>query len=669
MLASDKLITTLKNKCKVCYTCVRVCPAKAIQIIDGQATVISSRCIGCGRCVKVCSQEAKQVYNSIPEVKELLKTPVRKAAIIAPSFPAEFTDRDVGTLISQIRQLGFDLVCEVAAGADLVALQYKKLLEDNPEKHYIATTCPAIVNYVEKYHPDLTDYLAPIASPMTATARALHEIYPDIDKIVFIGPCLAKKTEAILQKNTQVDSVLTFAELREMLNKSTTAQLPNKDTFDPPNAELGILFPISRGLLQAAGIEEDLLSGQVVAVEGRADFIMAIQEFEKGTLDAQLLEALSCEGCIMGAGMATNKQKYHRRSDISNYSKSHIQYQKIDNTQLPINWADEHLTSSFISSDSRVEIPPEDDIRKILTHMGKHSELDELNCRACGYETCREHAIAILRGLAESEMCLPYTINALHTSLQELTNSNNKLADIQTALHNAEKLASMGQLSAGIAHEINNPLGVIMLYANSLLEELDSGSENFNDVKIITEHTDRVRKIASGLLDFARKSEVDLKTINLNTLIEDCISATTIPSRINLIFSQSITDALCEIDANQFIQVINNLIKNAIEAIPNKGTINITTEVKGSSHIILIIQDTGTGIHREDLSKIFEPFFTTKKMGEGTGLGLAVTYGIIKMHSGQIDVVSNVDSATGPTGSKFTITIPIRGNSLKKINA
>jgi len=662
MKALDPLITTLKDNCKVCYTCVRDCPAKAIRIQNGQAEVISYRCIGCGSCVRVCSQGAKVFYNSIDEVKEILVGPGKKAAIVAPSFPAEFTDRDAGTLIDQIRSLGFELVCEVASGADLVARQYKQLLEDNPDERFIATTCPSIVNYVEKYHPEMTSHLAPIVSPMTATARAIHKMDPELEKVIFIGPCLAKKTEAISQADSRVDGVLTFSELRQMLDGMPMNIVD--DDFDPPYPGLGVLFPINRGLLQAAGIQEDLLSGQVVTAEGRDNFVTALKEFENGTLDAQLLEVLSCEGCIMGAGMTTDKPKYHRRSAISKYARSRVTHETTCSDQIPEGWVDSNLDTSFSSFDARVDVPSEDDILAVLARMGKHSETDELNCRACGYETCRTHAIAILKGLAESEMCLPYTIDALHNSLDELTTSNNKLAETQAALHNAEKLASMGQLSAGIAHEINNPLGVILLFANSLLDELEPDSETYDDVHMISEQAERVRKIASGLLNFSRKNEVDLASVDLNKLIEDCLSATKGSDNVKINFDKSSVPVYCDLDADQFIQVIDNLIKNAIEAIPETGDIYISTKLIDNNKAQMKISDTGTGISKEHQSKIFEPFFTTKKMGEGTGLGLAVIYGIIKMHRGQIDVKSNNDPSAGTTGTKFTVTIPVKGNGL-----
>ena len=175
-VAHQQLVTTIREKCRTCYTCVRECPAKAIQILDGQASVIQTRCIGCGNCVTVCSQNAKQVLSGIEDTERVLAGPAPVAAIVAPSYPAEFTDCETSTLVAALRELGFTYVHEVGFGADLVAAEYTRLL-DKDSKRYVATTCPAVVSYTRKYHPDLLDRLAPIVSPMLAVARVLHAKY------------------------------------------------------------------------------------------------------------------------------------------------------------------------------------------------------------------------------------------------------------------------------------------------------------------------------------------------------------------------------------------------------------------------------------------------------------------------------------------------------------
>lgn len=301
------LVKTIQERCRVCYSCVRECPAKAIKISGGQAEVIIERCIGCGNCVRVCTQEAKETRSSIQEVEQLLVSDRKIAAIIAPSFPAEFPDVHYKNVVGMIRSLGFDLVLEVAFGADLVSREYRKLVSENHDKNYIATTCPAIVSYVERYHPTLVKNLAAIASPMVAAARAIHELHGDDVDIVFIGPCLAKKEEAIRPDITgDVKEVLTFRELHELFEKNgITPGTTDRSEFDPPLSGKGAIYPIGRGMLQASELKEDLFSTNIIAADGTKEFVHAIREFESQLHEVGLLELLCCNGCISGSGMTT----------------------------------------------------------------------------------------------------------------------------------------------------------------------------------------------------------------------------------------------------------------------------------------------------------------------------------------------------------------------------
>src|SRR6056297_4068365 len=146
------LVYTIKNRCRVCYTCVRECPAKAIKIVNGQAEVMNERCIGCGNCTKVCSQDAKGFLDTKERVFQLLNSDKKNIALVAPSFPAEFSEiNNYRLFVSKIRALGFDVVSEVAFGADLVARKYKELVQKDNNKRFISSDCPAIVDYIEKY--------------------------------------------------------------------------------------------------------------------------------------------------------------------------------------------------------------------------------------------------------------------------------------------------------------------------------------------------------------------------------------------------------------------------------------------------------------------------------------------------------------------------------------
>jgi len=662
-VAYKQLVTTIREKCRMCYTCVRECPVKAIEIRDGQASVIQTRCIGCGNCVTVCSQNAKEVLSAVAETEELLAGPTPVAAIVAPSYPAEFTECDTATLVAALRALGFDSVHEVAFGADLVARDYARLLSDDREGRHVATSCPAVVSYVRKYHPDLLDSLAPIVSPMIATARALERRLGRETKIVFVGPCIAKKGEAVFQQfEGEIDAVLTYVELRAILERrgiDLAARTPAEDDFDPPHGSLGGLFPLTRGLLQAAGLNEDLLTGDIVSADGRHDFGTAIEDFKAGATEARLLDILCCHGCIMGAGFTHEEPVFTRRAEVSRAARERRDgFDHAAWEAAMAEFADLDLSRTYAAFDQRFdELPPEEELQAILERMGKSSPDDLLDCGACGYDGCREHAVAIWQGLAEVEMCMPYAIDRLRRSIDELEETNRSLESTKEALVKSEKLASMGQLAAGIAHEVNNPLGILLLHANLLLEECDNDPLVAADAKLIVDQANRCKKIISGLLNFARQSRVVRQPTDLGGLVREVLRTFPREEEVEIVVDDLLDDPVAEIDADQIVQVLTNMLANAQHAMPDGGRITITLDGTDET-VMLTIADTGTGIAPEHLEKLFSPFFTTKQVGKGTGLGLAVTHGIVKMHRGQIAVESNADPAKGPTFTTFTISLP-----------
>ncbi len=663
--STNLLITTIKERCRVCYTCVRECPAKAIRISGGQAEVVPGRCIGCGNCVRVCSQDAKQYLNSRNEVLELLKTESMVVACIAPSFPADFYDITPEKMVGMLKVIGFDHVYEVAFGADLVAREMNNFLDSSNGKRLISTTCPAVFEYVKCYHPNLTENLATVVSPMIAMSRVIKEINGRDVKIVFIGPCIAKKAEASdLEVFGEIDEVLTFKELKQIFEE---LQIVSKDVpsfpFDGPIGGKGALFPLSRGMMQSVEVFEDLMKGDIVSADGRYEFIDAIKEFESGDLNTKLLELLCCNGCIMGPGMVTDEPVFRRRSRISKYVRNRMN--EIDRSEFNGNiekFSKLNLSRTFIPNDQRTSLPDPEEIKSVLIRMGKVTLMDELNCGACGYESCREHAIAIIEGLAEDEMCLPFSIERLHKSVKQLEVSNEQLAKTREALNQSEKLASMGQLAAGIAHELNNPLGVVLMYANLVLEDIDRQSTAFDDLNIIAQEAERCKKIVSDLLNFARKNKVVFQPVNICDMVDQCLKVTQVPTNISVEIVHEYKNLTADIDRDQILQIMNNLITNAINSMAKGGKLIVVTR-KNNMNIEIIIKDSGVGIPDQIIDKIFQPFFTTKQIGKGTGLGLAVTYGIIKMHKGTIKVKSNADPGKGQTGTTFTVILPVENST------
>jgi signal transduction histidine kinase/iron only hydrogenase large subunit-like protein len=653
-------ITTIRERCRMCYTCVRECPAKAIRVVTGQAEVMPERCIACGNCVRVCSQRAKQVRSSVEQVEFLLASRRKVAACLAPSFPAEFVGADHRRVVGMLRAIGFSLVLEVSFGADLVAEAYRKLVAHANGHRYISTTCPAIVGFVERYYPDMIGSLAPIVSPMVATARVARRVYGPEVAVVFIGPCIAKKLEAESPAVCEeIDAVLTFGGLRRMADhRGLDPETARPEEFDPPRGAAGGLFPISRGILQAADIREDLMTGEVVATQGKTHVPQAIKEFAEGDLGAKLLEALCCEGCIMGAGITNDLPLFSRRRMVRQYIAGRMDAFDIAHWHADMKaLADIDLSRTFVPNDQRLATLAYGAIDEVMVRMGKLKPEDELNCGACGYDSCREHANAICRGLAESEMCLPNTIDQLRTAVKEVEESNRQLASTQEALMQSEKMASMGQLAAGIAHEVNNPLGVVLMYAHLLMDDCQPESPMRDDLTMIVEQADRCKKIVAGLLHFARQNKVVRNPADAKELVQRALRTMTIPENITVRIEAEVDDPTAEVDRDQIVQVLTNLFSNSMAAMEKGGTLLV--RLGGDERrIVFSVTDTGIGIPEENLKKIFEPFFTTKPLGKGTGLGLAVTYGIVKMHSGDIRVTSRANPAAGQTGTTFTVTLP-----------
>jgi signal transduction histidine kinase len=307
-------------------------------------------------------------------------------------------------------------------------------------------------------------------------------------------------------------------------------------------------------------------------------------------------------------------------------------------------------------------VPSPDELTRLLAGIGKSDPRHELNCGACGYSSCRELASAIYVGLAEPTMCLPHSIEQLRSTVRELAHSNEELASTQEALVRSEKLASMGQLAAGIAHEVNNPLGVVIMYAHFLMEQIGDRPELRDDLTMVVEQADRCKKIVSGLLNFARQNKVEHDRVNVVELAQKALRSVPPPVNVTLEFDNGMANPSAELDADQLTQVLVNLVSNAYAAMPDGGSLRVTVRDDGpdSDRCYLAVSDTGVGIPAGHIPKLYEPFFTTKKVGQGTGLGLAVTYGVVKMHRGDIKVASNADPVKGPSGTTFTVSLPRR---------
>ena len=361
----------------------------------------------------------------------------------------------------------------------------------------------------------------------------------------------------------------------------------------------------------------------------------------------------------MGAGFSCEEPVFKRRSDVSSVTRARqAGFDRAAWEEAVAEYADVDLTRTFAPFDQRFDdMPTQEQISEILARMNKRDPEDELDCGACGYDSCRHHAVAIWQGLAEVEMCLPYSVEELRKTVDELQQSNLSLETTKEALVKSEKLASMGQLAAGIAHEVNNPLGILLLHANLLLEDCEDDTQEAEDVKLIVDQANRCKKIIAGLLNFARQSRVVRQPTDLSALVQEVLRTLPTDEGVSVDVEDRLGDPVAELDADQIVQVLTNLLTNAQHAMPDGGRITVTLDGT-EENVMVTVADEGCGIPKENLDKLFSPFFTTKQVGKGTGLGLAVSHGIVKMHRGQISVESNADPEKGPTYTTFTIVLP-----------
>lgn len=650
-------IETIQQNCRRCYTCVRSCPVKAIRIVDGQASVVDERCIACGRCTTVCSQNAKTCVSGVEQTLSLLNSDEPVAALLAPSFPAEFPEVNAEQVVGGLRRAGFRFVVEVASGGDHVAAAYREWLDLHPECSWIATACPAIVERVRKYHPDLVPQLAPIVSPMIATAHLVRKRFGANVRCVFIGPCVAKKLEVrdpLLPR--VVDEALTFGEMRRIFDRLAVS-LPGVEPspFDPPTPLTGRPFPLEGGLLLSASLRVEVLANQFIVAAGRRQTQEALADLESNGMAPSLVEALMCHGCHEGPGMSHGEHQHRRRIDVCDHAV------KVASQSAPMRLAPDQLERRFTADDQRFAAPGEAEVRAVLARTNKFTTEDELNCGACGYATCRAKATAVLHGIAEETMCLPFVIDQAERVCHELHVPWRDLREIHRQLVSTEKLASLGQLAAGIAHELNNPLGTILLYTGLIERKLGQSPLVAPDLRLVQEETQRCKRIVGGLLDFARQNRTQFNCCQLQEFISEVLHKSfdkdlLAQAGTHLVFEAPSGDIAADIDRDQMTQVLVNLVRNGIEALGEQGgrvTIHLDT-VPQRDRVLLIVRDTGCGIPPQDHERVFQPFFTTKSLGRGTGLGLPIAYGIVKMHRGTIWFESSVG-----LGTAFFIELPV----------
>lgn len=398
------VVYTNKAKCRDCNRCVRVCPVNAIKIEKGQAQVIPERCIDCGTCVIECPQHAKTYNHNLDSVIEWLKAGENVAVSVAPSFVSVYSDWERSRLASALRIAGFSYVAETAIGAYHVAHKTSQYIENNKSQSHICTSCPAVVSYVEKFAPEHIKNLVPVISPMHAHARLIKQKDKGC-KVIFVGPCIAKIKESLRPEvSPDVDAAITFDNLHELFRiMGVSIDACEESNFDETPGKDARTFPLEGGLLKTAGLDHNFMTGNLLAVSGPVEMKDSIQMIDSKNRPI-VIEPLFCKyGCINGPAIPNRKNNFVNRSEI-------IQYNDHSNSENEVELLKQREIKAIFRKENPgiAEVFSEEAILEVLKNTGKENPENELNCGACGYDTCRLKAIAVLEGIAEKAMCIPY---------------------------------------------------------------------------------------------------------------------------------------------------------------------------------------------------------------------------------------------------------------------
>ena len=407
------------TKCKHCYKCVRNCEVKAIMIKDERAEIMEDKCILCGHCLQICPQSAKTLNSDLELVKSYIRRGIPTVVSIAPSYMGLLKFKTIGQVNAALRKLGFKDVRETSEGAAVVTQEYAKLLEEGRMENIITTCCPSCNDLIEIYYPQLIKYLAPVVSPMIAHGKLLKKEFGQETKVVFLGPCIAKKKEAKDPRHDcYIDAVLNFSEVERWLREE---EIVIEDCEEIPftnmDPKVNRLYPVTNGVVNSVlTTERKSDSYRKFYVHGSKNCIDLCDSMSRGEINGCFIEMNMCSGgCIKGP---TVNDETISRFKVKLDMEETIPKEPVDYEEETVLTENLHFNKVFLDHSPKDPMPSEAQILEILRKTGKNKPEDELNCGACGYPTCREKAIAVFQKKAELNMCIPF----MHEKAESLAN-------------------------------------------------------------------------------------------------------------------------------------------------------------------------------------------------------------------------------------------------------
>jgi len=621
-----------EQPCLVCLSCLRSCPTKAIALKPGQ--IIEDRCIHCRACLFACP-EGRYHSDSAAKFERILSAR-KKIALVSALLPSVVIESEPEKIAAALCEIGFDEVYMADSGLEILAREYQKNI--GSKGPCISSQCPPVTEYIEKFYPDLVDYLAPVVSPETAAARYLSERIPGAE-LVLISVCPARSRE--LEKNLPAGLSLTFPELRKVLaqKKIDLAKLPRKN-FKTLDLDGLPACGFEGETAEALASFSDVNGPEVALASGFDQIRRALDSIRVRELTARFVELNFCAGGCAGSPAIGNRLGlWQRKQLVKNFfiAKNRASQTNLRTVSSPTL----DLRTAFRPRRVQVLEPGSEKVKEALSALGISTGPSRFNCGVCGYQSCEDFAKALIRNEAEPDFCFPALVK--------------KMSRIDEKFLRSERLASIGQIAAGLAHEVNNPLGLASGYTQALLNR-DNVDEDVKEVlALISEEIQNAASIIQNFLNLSGERQSRFETANFYDVLAATLRLVTPrleASGVVLNLDYVPGPLTLECDSYGLQQVFTNILLNSWQAMSEGGTLYISVR-EDREQVTIKFRDTGTGIKPDHLSRVFDPFFTTKPPGVGTGLGLTIAYKVIEQHRGDIQI----RNAAGK-GTEVMVMIP-----------